>query len=70
MGDVSKQAYEKYDYIKNNSIMMNSEEFKGMPVKKAKQKIIVRIIKLGFGKKQIKNKMQDWLFNRQRYSIL
>ena len=66
-GDVSKQAYEKYDYIKNNSIMMNSEEFNGMPVKEAKEKIVDKVIKLGFGKKQINYKMQDWSFNRQRY---
>ena len=66
-GDVSKQAYEKYDYIKNNSIMMNSEEFDGMPVKEAKEKIADKAIKLGFGKKQINYKMQDWSFNRQRY---
>ncbi|MBP3921032.1 MAG: leucine--tRNA ligase [Bacilli bacterium] len=66
-GDVSKQAYEKYDYIKQNSIMMNSEEFNGMPVKEAKEKIIDKVIKFGFGKKQINYKMQDWSFNRQRY---
>lgn len=66
-GDVSKQAYEKYDYIKNNNMMMNSEEFNGMPVKEAKEKIIDKVIKLGFGKKQINYKMQDWSFNRQRY---
>lgn len=66
-GDVSSGAYEKYDYIKNNNIMMNSEEFNGMPVKEAKEKIIDKVIKLGFGKKQINYKMQDWSFNRQRY---
>lgn len=66
-GDVSTQAYEKYDYIKNNNIMMNSEEFDGMPVKEAKEKIIEKVIKLGFGKKQVNYKMQDWSFNRQRY---
>ena len=66
-GDVSKQAYEKYDYIKNNNKMMNSEEFTGMPVVEAKQKMIEKVIELGFGKKQINYKMQDWSFNRQRY---
>lgn len=66
-GDVSKQAYEKYDYIKNNNVMMNSEEFNGMPVKEAKEKIIDKVIKLRFGKKQVNYKMQDWSFNRQRY---
>ncbi len=66
-GDVSKKAYEKMDYIKNNSKMINSEEFNGMPVKEAKEKIIDKVIKLGFGKIQINYKMQDWSFNRQRY---
>ena len=66
-GDVSRKAYEKYDYIKNNNIMMNSEEFNGMPVKESKEKIIDKVIKLGFGKKKINYKMQDWSFNRQRY---
>lgn len=66
-GDVSAQTYEKYDYIKNNNIMMNSEEFDGVPVKEAKEKIIDKVIKLGFGKKQVNYKMQDWSFNRQRY---
>ena len=66
-GDVSKCAYEKYDYIKQNSRMMNSEEFTGMPVKEAKEKIIEKVINLGIGKKQVNYKMQDWSFNRQRY---
>ena len=66
-GDVSKQAYEKYDYIKNNSVMMNSEEFDGMPVVVAKGKISDKVISLGIGKKRINYKMQDWSFNRQRY---
>ncbi|MBQ9318017.1 MAG: leucine--tRNA ligase [Bacilli bacterium] len=66
-GDISKQAYEKNDYLKNNSIMINSEEFSGLPVKEAKEKISAKVIKLGIGKKQINYKMQDWSFNRQRY---
>lgn len=66
-GDISKQAYEKYDYIKNNNKMVNSEEFNGMPVKEAKEKIIDKVIRLGFGKKQVNYKTQDWSFNRQRY---
>ncbi len=66
-GDVSKHAYEKMDYLKDNSEMINSEEFNGIPVKEAKEKIIDKVIKQGIGKKQINYKMQDWSFNRQRY---
>ncbi len=66
-GDVSTCAYEKYDYLKNNSKMMNSEEFNGMNVLEAKKKIMDKCIELGIGKKKINYKMQDWSFNRQRY---
>ncbi|MBQ9024633.1 MAG: leucine--tRNA ligase [Bacilli bacterium] len=66
-GDVSTCAVEKYDYIRLNSKMMNSEEFTGMPVKEAKEKIIEKVISLGIGKKVVNYKMQDWSFNRQRY---
>ena len=66
-GDVSKCAVEKYDYLKLNSKMMNSEEFTGMPVLDAKEKIIEKVVNLGIGKKVVNYKMQDWSFNRQRY---
>ncbi len=66
-GDVSKQAVEKYDYLKKNSKLMNSEEFTGMTVKEAKEKISEKLIDMGIAKKQINYKMQDWSFNRQRY---
>ncbi len=66
-GDVSKCAYEKFDYLKDNPKMMNSDEFDGMNVLDAKKAIADKCIKLGFGKKKINYKMQDWSFNRQRY---
>jgi len=66
-GDVSKQAVEKYDYLKLNSKMLNSEEFTGLPVKEAKEKITEKIVNAGYGKKVVNYKMQDWSFNRQRY---
>ena len=66
-GDTSKCAVEKYDYIPLNSKMMNSEEFSGLPVREAKQKIAEKVIKLGVGERKINYKMQDWPFNRQRY---
>ena len=66
-GGVSGCAYEKSDYIKNDSVMINSCEFNGMHVSEARDKIIDKVIKLGFGKKKINYKMQDWSFNRQRY---
>ena len=66
-GDVENCAVEKQEYLKNNSKMMNSEEFNDMHVIEAKEKIADKIIKMGVGKNQINYKMQDWSFNRQRY---
>ena len=66
-GDVSKCAVEKYDYLKLNSKMLNSEEFTGLPVLEAKEKITEKVVNDGIGKRVVNYKMQDWSFNRQRY---
>jgi len=66
-GDVSEKAFEKYDYLKLNSKLMNSEEFSGLTVKEAKEKISEKLIKENRGHKTVNYKMQDWSFNRQRY---
>lgn len=66
-GDVSSCAVEKVEYLSKNSKLMNSAEFSGMPVKKAKVEIANLVEKMGYGKKVTNYKMQDWSFNRQRY---
>ena len=66
-GNIDNGALEKTEYLKKNSKLMNSEEFNGMHVLEAKEKISEKIISMGIGKKQINYKMQDWSFNRQRY---
>ena len=66
-GDTSSKAYEKYDYIKDNAKLINSEEFTGMNVIDAKEKITNKLIDMNVAKEQINYKMQDWSFNRQRY---
>lgn len=66
-GNVEEQAVEKGEYLGKNSKLMNSEEFSGMPVKEAKEKIKEKLISTGKGIKEINYKMQDWSFNRQRY---
>lgn len=66
-GDCSSRAVEKAEYLEKNSVLVNSGEFSGMPVKEAKQKITEMVIEKGFGKKQVNYKMKDWPFNRQRY---
>ena len=66
-GDVSNNAVEKLGYLANNYKMMNSEEFSGLPVKEAKEKIIDKLVNTHVGEKVVNYKMQDWSFNRQRY---
>ena len=66
-GDCSNKAVEKAEYLEKNSVLLNSGEFSGMPVKEAKQKIAEMVIEKGYGKKQVNYKMKDWPFNRQRY---
>ena len=66
-GDVSNNAVEKMEYLANNYKMMNSEEFSGLPVKEAKEKIIDKLVNTHVGEKVVNYKMQDWAFNRQRY---
>ena len=66
-GNTEKQAVEKNEYLKDNRKLINSEEFTGMTVNEAKEKISKKLIDMGVGKKKINYKMQDWSFNRQRY---
>ena len=66
-GDCSERAVEKAEYLSANSLMMNSGEFSGMPVSRAKKEIAQKAIDGGFGERQVNYKMQDWPFNRQRY---
>ena len=66
-GDVSNNAVEKMEYLNNNYKMMNSDEFSGLPVKEAKEKIIDKLVNTHVGEKVVNYKMQDWSFNRQRY---
>lgn len=66
-GDCSNKAVEKAEYLEKNSVLLNSGEFSGLPVKEAKQKITEMVIEKGYGKKQVNYKMKDWPFNRQRY---
>ena len=60
-------AYEKHDYLGANAKLINSEEFSGLVVEEAKQKIAEKLEKLGVAEKQVNFKMRDWVFSRQRY---
>ena len=66
-GDISKHAIEKQDYMGHDYKMMNSEEFNGMVVDEAREKISDMLEEKGIGKRVNNYKMRDWIFSRQRF---
>ncbi len=66
-GNISEKAYEKQEYLENNSTLINSCEFDGMTVREAKIKIAQKLENLGVARKKLNFKMRDWIFSRQRY---
>ncbi len=66
-GDVTNCALEKTSYLGKNIKLMNSEEFSGMTVEEAKEKITEKLIQCNVAKKVTNYKMRDWVFSRQRY---
>ncbi len=65
--DVSKQAFEKQDYLGKGCKLINSAEFTGLTVEQAKTAITDKLVKMGVGKKQVNYKLREWIFARQRY---
>ncbi len=63
-GEPEKELTEAYT---ESGVMMNSEEFNGMPSEKAKKEIPDFLEKKGIGKKTVNYKLRDWVFSRQRY---
>lgn len=62
----------KYDLpivpvIDEDGIMINSEEFNGMPAKEAFEKIVDKMEAEGKGKRTVNYRLRDWLVSRQRY---
>lgn len=62
----------KYDLpivpvIDEDGIMINSEEFNGMPAKEAFDKIVDKMEAEGKGKRTVNYRLRDWLVSRQRY---
>lgn len=66
-GDCSAHAVEKGVYMPENRLMINSQQFNGMPVQQAHEKIGDYLVEKGCAKRVVNYKMQDWPFNRQRY---
>ena len=67
-GDISEHAIEKQDYMGGHGYkMINSEEFNGMEVDEAREKISDMLEEKGIGKRVNNYKMRDWIFSRQRF---
>ena len=65
--DVSKHAFEKADYLGKGCKLINSEEFSGLTVEEAKEKITDKLISMGKGRKKNNYRIREWIFARQRY---
>ena len=66
-GDVTKQAFEKYDYLGKGCKLINSEEFTGLTVEEAKEKITDKLVNEGIARRTVNYKFREWIFARQRY---
>ncbi|MGV0027982.1 leucine--tRNA ligase [Phormidesmis priestleyi] len=63
-GDVSAPLTAAYI---EPGVLVNSAEFDGMPSLDAKQAVIQKAEKEGYGKARIQYRLRDWLISRQRY---
>ena len=66
-GDTANHAFEKQDYLGKGCTLVNSEEFTGMTVEEAKEKITQKLVDKGIARKVNNYKMRDWIFSRQRF---
>lgn len=66
-GNIKEKAYEKEEYLPINSKLLNSEEFTGLTVSEAKEKITEKLVNMGKAKVVNNYKMRDWIFSRQRF---
>ncbi len=66
-GNIKENAYEKEDYLPINPKLVNSEEFTGLTVSEAKEKITEKLVNMGKAKVVNNYKMRDWIFSRQRF---
>ncbi len=65
--DCKDKAFEKQDYLNKGCKLINSEEFTGLTVEEAKEKITEKLINMGIAKVVNNYKMRDWIFSRQRF---
>ena len=50
-----------------DGILINSEEYNGMPSAEAREAIIKNLEERGIGRKMVNYRLRDWLISRQRY---
>ncbi|HOI59744.1 MAG TPA: leucine--tRNA ligase [Candidatus Pacearchaeota archaeon] len=60
-GEISKEAYV------GDGLLINSCEFNNLTSSKAKEEIVKYLEEKGLAKKEVKYKLRDWVFSRQRY---
>lgn len=60
-GSKLSAAYEE------EGILLDSQEFSGLPTNEAREKITEKLAELGLGKPTLQYKLRDWLISRQRY---
>lgn len=65
--DVSEHAFEKSDYLGKGCKLINSEQFSGLTVEDAKEKITEYLEDKGIARRVNNYKMRDWIFSRQRF---
>ena len=65
--DVSEHAFEKGDYLGKGCKLINSEQFSGLTVEEAKEKITEYLEDKGIARRVNNYKMRDWIFSRQRF---
>ena len=65
--DVSEHAFEKGDYLGKGCKLINSEQFSGLTVEEAKEKITEYLEGKGIARRVNNYKMRDWIFSRQRF---
>ena len=65
--DVSEHAFEKGDYLGKGCKLINSDQFSGLTVEEAKEKITEYLEDKGIASRVNNYKMRDWIFSRQRF---
>ena len=65
--ETTSSAFEKQDYLGKGCKLINSEEFTGLTVEEAKEKITNKLENMGIARHVNNYKMRDWIFSRQRF---